>query len=517
MKTDTLRQAMVVAAAMGALVALAAGQPCAAQPLDLLALRDASGPTVCLVTAENALGLPVAYASGFLLGEGRFIVTDLASLTQPGVKQATLRFRDGTTAVARQFGLADPAIGLAVIRVEKDVADKPGLTLSATSVGEGGSDAAVVGWRWAEELDVTGGRITNGVKAAALATRLKIAAPAGDLTFLEFDGGHVDAAPGSPILDRSADVVGVLLKVPGANRPLVVPAGVLRGALLSAELRLKPLAELPKAVWPVAVQMIPGKPPTPQEFAQAVRAIRDRSRCTRCNGRGSIFVSRVTGTARIGAISQSVTQTFPEPCLTCKGEGLVFKDGLYGMFKKMIEGAMRLDGSDADAKAKEAAFNNVMELLKSLHKVGPTYRSALSAQAKADLVKTDLPYPRGALLYARVSGWVEGPDGRFTLLELEGGKEVLAARADSFQAIGDGKSPNGHWINLAGLIGGPVDLGEQHPIFIRPFGWAQAPSPEPVKPAPEPDERPPVIPPPSTPNPPKTPRGTGGEPNFFGI
>ena len=33
MKTDTLRQAMVVAVAMGALAALAAGQPCAAQPL----------------------------------------------------------------------------------------------------------------------------------------------------------------------------------------------------------------------------------------------------------------------------------------------------------------------------------------------------------------------------------------------------------------------------------------------------------------------------------------------------
>jgi hypothetical protein len=517
MKTDTLRQAMVVAAAMGALVALAAGQPCAAQPLDLLAIREASGPKVCLVTAENALGLPVAYASGFLLGEGRFIVTDLASLTQPGVKQATLRFRDGTTAVARQFGLADPAIGLAVIRVGKEVADKPGLTLSATSVGEGGSDAAVIGWRWAEELDVTSGRITNGVKAAALATRLKIAAPAGDLTFLEFDGGRVDAAPGSPILDRSADVLGVLLKVPGANRPLVVPAGVLRGALLSAELQLKPLAELPKAVWPVAVQMIPGKPPTPQEFAQAVRATRDRSRCTRCNGRGSIFVSRVTGTARVGAISQSVTQTFPEPCPNCKGEGLVFKDGLYGMFKKMIEGAVRLNASDAvDAKAKEAASNNVTELMKSLHKVGPIYRSALSAQAKADLVKTDLPYPRGALLYARVSGWVEGPDGRYTLLELEGGKEVLAARSDSFQAVGDGKSPNGHWINLAGLIGGPVDLGEQHPIFIRPFGWAQAPGPEPVKPPPEAEE-PSVTPSPSTPNPPKTPRGTGGEPNFFGL
>ena len=472
---------------------------------------------MCLVTAENTLGLPVAYASGFLLGEGRFIVTDLASLTQPGVTQATLRFRDGTTAVARQFGLADPAIGLAVIRMDKEVADKPGLTLSATSVGEGGSDAAVVGWRWAEELDVTSGRITNGVKAAALATRLKIAAPAGDLTFLEFEGVHVDAAPGSPILDRSADVVGVLLKVPGANRPLVVPAGVLRGALLSAELQLKPLAELPKAVWPVAVQMIPGKPPTPQEFAQAIRSIRDRSRCTRCNGRGSIFVSRVTGTTRVGAISQSDTQTFPEPCPTCKGAGLVFKDGLYGMFQKMIEGAVRLNASDAvDVKAKEAASNNVMELMKSLHKAGPIYRSALSAQAKMDLVRTDLPYPRGAILYARVGGWVETPDGKYTLLELEGGKDVLAARTDDLQAVGDGKSPNRHWINLAGLIGGPVDLGEKHPIFIRPFGWAQAPSPESVKPPPEAGV-PSVIPPPSTPNSSKTPRGTGGEPNFFGL
>ena len=516
-----MRQATFIAAGLGVLVALDFGRPCAAQPLDPAPLRGAAAAKVCLVTVENSLGVPVAYASGFLLGEGRFIVTDLASLVQPGVKQASLRFADGTTAVARQFGLADPGIGLAVIRVEKEVADKPGLDLSATVVGEGGSDAAVVGWRWAEELDVTPGRLTNGVTAAALATRLKITPPkaGGDLTFMEFVGARVDAPSGSPLLDWSADVVGVLLKVPGQNRPLVIPAGVLRGALLSAELQLKPLAELPKPAWPVAVQPVPGKPPTPQEFAQAVRAIRDRSRCPKCNGRGSIFVSRVTGTARVGAISQSVTQTFPEPCPTCKGEGLVFKDGLYGMFQKMIEGAMRLDGSDADAKAKEIAFNNVMELLKSLHKVGPTYRAALATRSRADLAKTDLPYPRGAILYVRVAGWMETPDGRFTLLELEGGKDVLAARTDDLQAAGDakaGKSPNGHWINLAGLIEGPVALGEEHPVFIRPFGWAPAASPEPAKSAPEPDERPLVISPPSTPNPPKTPRGTG-EPNFFGL
>ncbi|MFO8012629.1 MAG: hypothetical protein R6X20_04900, partial [Phycisphaerae bacterium] len=44
------------------------------------ALRARVGDAVCTVTAENAWGVPVSVASGFALGDGRFVVTDLAAV-----------------------------------------------------------------------------------------------------------------------------------------------------------------------------------------------------------------------------------------------------------------------------------------------------------------------------------------------------------------------------------------------------------------------------------------------------
>ncbi|MCX5685633.1 MAG: hypothetical protein NT049_18400, partial [Planctomycetota bacterium] len=49
----------------------------AATSIDLAAVRKDTATAVCRVTVENAWGVPLALASGFLLGDGRFAVTDL--------------------------------------------------------------------------------------------------------------------------------------------------------------------------------------------------------------------------------------------------------------------------------------------------------------------------------------------------------------------------------------------------------------------------------------------------------
>ncbi len=71
---------------------------------DLQFLRGSAGPAVCRITVENAWGIPQAVVSGFLLGEGRFVVTDLGTVARPGAARARLLFSDGAEAEATEFG-----------------------------------------------------------------------------------------------------------------------------------------------------------------------------------------------------------------------------------------------------------------------------------------------------------------------------------------------------------------------------------------------------------------------------
>jgi len=507
------------AAALCGAVFLAWCQPVAraAQPLDVASLRTLAAPQVCLVTADGPLGLPAAYATGFLIGSGKFVVTDLASVARPGVAQVTLRFADGSTAVCREFGMADPAIGLVAIRVPQPRADAEGLTLATTAApDETGTSAVVVGWKWGQRLDVAMGRLTNGVPGAELAERLHVKAPPAPPEFLVFVSPDLEIAPGAPLLDGDGGVVGVLAGVLGSEKPLVVPAHLLRTALLTAGAQLKPLSDLPRPVWPTAVQDLAGKPTTPQEFAAAVRAIKTRSRCKRCNGSGNVVVRKVVSQNRVGGIARPIYREETQTCRGCRGECVVCGRGLYAHFARMAEGATRLLASPATPETvRETAISNSRGLLDALGRVGPRYRDALIAQAKADLAASGGEFPRGVVVYAQLHQDVQGPDGTYRRLRPHRSAAELVIRSDRFrQALGEkaGAEPaepvEGDWIILAGLAEGTVHLNGRRALLVRPFGWAWGPSLGPR----------PVTAPPTQRSP--RPRKTGpgkGKPSFFGL
>ena len=90
-----------------AVVLLAAGWASgqvASSKFDPQGLRESAGPAVCRITVENAWGIPQAVVSGFLLGEGRFVVTDLGAVARRGAARASLLFSDGFQAEATEFG-----------------------------------------------------------------------------------------------------------------------------------------------------------------------------------------------------------------------------------------------------------------------------------------------------------------------------------------------------------------------------------------------------------------------------
>jgi len=489
----------------------------AAQDVDPAALRESAGPRVCLVIAENGLGVPVGYASGFLIGEGKFAVTDLATLRLPGVVRATLRFPDGKTVTAGQFAMADPGIGLAAIRLDKDLPEVAGFALSKDPAPQAGVRAIVVGWRWAQDLDLTIGMAASGLSSAKLAADLKIDPPKTDVTFLSFGAEHPDAATGAAVLDRDGNVMGAFIHVAGTDRTVVVPAGLLRDAMLSSDRQLRPLTALPNPVWPIAVQPMPGKPLSAADSAQTVRNIRSSSRCSTCSGKGTVIVRKLVGTKNVGPLVYPIYSSEAETCPKCKGEGVIFSDALYPMYMKMAEGgAWAILGGDVDPKARDAVFTNGQEVLKALAKAGNAYRAEFSRQVKADLAKAGATYPRGIVLYAQVRDFINGPDGQYTMLVPHMGPGILAVKSDRFPATSEGqaKGPSpGDWVVLAGVMAGLVTLGDQKATVVHPFTWVRGPhlgggpaGKAPPGPGPGPGPGPAQPPPPEK-----------GDPSFFGI
>lgn len=504
-----------------ALIASAGPTVRAAEPLSPADVRDSAAPRVCLVTVDGPLGLPVAYASGFLLGTGKFVVTDLASVAQPGVGRVTLRFQDGSTAVSRQFGMADPAIGLVAVCLEKPKTDVGGLSLSmAVAADEDGTPAVVVGWKWGQQLAIGVGRLTNGIPGPDLAEELKIDTPKSPPDFLWFLSPRLDIAAGAPVIDGGGGVVGILVRMIGSPKALVVPAGLLRSALLSAGTQLKPFAQLPKPIWPVAIQTLAGQPTTPHAFAGVVRAVKSRSRCATCNGTGKVVVRKLVGTNRIGGMVRPVYRNETQTCKACRGEGVVCGKGLYEYFARMAEGATRLLASpDTPEKARQAAIANGKGLLDALGRVGPRYRDALVAQARANLAKGDGRYPRGVVVYAQLREAVDGPDGKYAVLAPFRSSRLLAVKSERLKRpLGEEdrtkkatKPAQGDWIIVAGLAEGVVSLKGRRPIYLRPFGWAWGPSLSPKPTTAPPGTRP------TTPTRQPPTRRDDGKPDFFGL
>jgi len=515
-KDSPMQRIGSISVAIGLAAMLAAAQDAGAAGLNALAIREAAAPRVCLVTVQNGLGVPLAYAAGFLMGEGRFAITDLASLAQAGAERALLQFPDGSTATARRFAMADPSIGLVAIRLEEDRPVK-GLALSS-AMPPAGEEVAVVAWRWTREPDLAVGRLAGETAAADLAARLKIEPPNADRTFLNFRGNRPDVASGAPVLDASGQVAGVLLCPAGWPQSLVVPAGILREVLLATEPELKPLGSLPKPIWPVAVVPMAQKPATPAGFVQALRTIKLRSRCSRCNGTGILLVSKVVGTAKFYGMERPVVRREQFTCPECRGEKVLFEDSLYDSYVAMAAcGTWLALAGDVDPKARDATFANGLELLKSLAALGSRYRDGLIRRTQADLAAPDAVWPRGLLVFAQVRETFDGPDGRYVLLAPQMSKVLLAVRTDSLAAATDNHEDSildyGDWIVLAGTGVAPVERQEERPIYLRPFAWARGPDLGP------PPKRESAAPPPERPQRPSStpPAGGGGAPNFFGL
>ncbi len=472
-----------MAAALAAVFGLAG--VCAAADLDGNAVRQKVGPRVCLVRVDGALGLPVSYASGFLLGQGKFIVTDLASVAQPGVTQVTAIFGDGTEGQAKQFGMADPALGVVAISVDLPKDKGAGLTLSKASVPQDGISAAVVGWKWGENLHLTAGALKGHMPAADLAETVALEGPAPKVEFLNFLCPKLDIATGAAVVDAQGAVVGVMVRFMGTAKPTIVPAPLIRQALLSGGTRLKPLSALPNALWPVSLQVTPGQPPTPQGFSRAAGDVRRRSICATCKGSGEVKVKYVAGYTRgLGGVRWPIIRYRVETCKTCSGEGVVCRRGLYGYFVRMAEGATHLIASpDTTKNVSDAAFKNGMGLLEALAKVPTGYRDSLTRQIRADLNAADPKYPRGAILYAQVCESVNLRGDNFTVLVPYGSATVVMVNSEMLtSAYGVDDSPAaatptaGSSVMVGGVLEGVADLQGAHPILMRPFGWSFGPA-----------------------------------------
>lgn len=507
------KKILALAAVCVVAVLVAAPVGVCAEAVNPIAVRDAAAPRVCLVTVENALGIPLAYATGFLLGEGKFAITDLAAVSQPGAARIVLKFRDGATATAKEFGMADPAIGLAAIRLDEPKTDAGGLPLGAAPA-EGATDVVIVGWKWGQELNLSIGRVMAGPSGVELATALKTESPKTDVAFLRLEGNRPDVSTGSPVLDGSGSVVGVYLAVIGADRPMIVPSGLLRSALLSAGTQLKPFAAAPKPLWPVAYVALALKPATPAELAQGVRAVKLRSRCSKCSGTGQVKIEKIVGTRSLGGVTSKIVQTVSETCANCKGEGVLCNDNLYTALLSVAEdGAYLTQALDIEQRARDAVAANGQELLKGLGKVGPLYRAALVKQIQADLVKPAGAYPRGVVAYACIQNEVDGPDGKYLILSPHQSAMLLAIRADRLANTGEGqgkgtaaKPTPGTWIILAGVATGQVGLADGKPLHVLPYAWAWGPVLGQGR-------HPGRTPDPATPTTPKP----DGAPDFFGL
>jgi len=435
---------------------------------DLQFLRGSAGPAVCRITVENAWGIPQAVVSGFLLGEGRFVVTDLGAVARSGAARTSLLFSDGAEAAATEFGLADPALGLAALRVDAGEPLRRGLSLAPSLPPlDGVAPVGVIGWQWGKQLEAATGRVRRGPDIRAVASRSNVETPEGIDAFLRIEGARLSAVSGSPVVDAAGTVLAVRLDVaaPGLVLTLAMPAVSLRQSLLSAEPKLKPLSDLPQPLWPVDILRLPGVPPTPAEFLRATQTVKMAIACERCKGTGKIRTGGLLNRREV-------------PCPACQGTGIVIHaDDFDGLASWAEEGARAVWSAGQDGRSRAAVRTMGAEVLKSLAVVGRNFRLLFGSKG-ADLVKFPPSMPHGIVLYCRVSESVDGPDGRYLFLESVNTRTLAAVRADDLvghddlgPTAGRGEPKVGAWFALAGAVLSRFDTGERRGVFVLPFEW----------------------------------------------
>jgi hypothetical protein len=468
---------------VGALLAPTRGLRAAA-PIDAGAVRDSARSAVCRVTVENAWGIPEAIATGFLLGDGRFVVTDLGTVGRPGAAQVALQFQDGSKVVAREFGMADPALGLVLLRMPADAPARTGLALAAElPVLDGTAPVIAAGWHWGSQLEVVAGRLWKGPALRDLAPLARVEPPAGVDTFVRMEGGRLEAAPGSPVLGSSGTVlaVGFDLLLRDTVAPLAMPATTLRSALLATPPQLKPLAELPKPIWPQRPLRMPGSPATPADFTAAANRFKTSLLCQACKGTG-----RITGEGPgRGLISRFFDGRFL--CPICYGELVTPSEvSLKALSTLAEQGTRTVWVPVADDRARAAARTTAADILKALAGYGPHFRHEHAAAVAAALHTAALPPPWGIVCQAQVTGADDGPDGRYVFLAPWRSQATLAVRADDlvtpgYKTAARREPPADSWVLLLGAALSKFEADSREGFFVLPCEWlpCTAPPPEP--------------------------------------
>jgi len=134
--------------------AAAAGGP--AEPASPSAEKETQAPSesvaaairraLCRITVENAWGVPIALTDGFVLGKGRFVLTNLGPLAVTGAARARITLANGQVVVSTKFGMADASLGLVALHLPGKGATAPGLSLaSETPALEGEATVFLVG------------------------------------------------------------------------------------------------------------------------------------------------------------------------------------------------------------------------------------------------------------------------------------------------------------------------------------------------------------------------------------
>jgi hypothetical protein len=451
------------------LVTLTVASPAPAARPDAEAVRQAVGPAVCTVTVENGWGVTQSVTTGWLLGDGRFAVADLGALRARGAARATLTFADGAKSTADQFGMADPALGLAVLQVQSPGGRK-GLPLAAEPPALGQAVlVSMAGYEWGERLEVRAGRLLPGPKIETVATRSGVTPPAGVEGFLRIEGDRLRAASGAPVTDADGRVLAVRLDVDakGLTSVLAMPATTLRSSLLSATPELKPLTALPEPFWPVRLLRLPGEPVGLETFVKASQAMTRTLVCDRCRGKGEIDPGGWMYTRNI-------------PCPFCLGTGIrITPENLEGLNEWALQGTRVAWAPDIDARTRAQVRKIGVEMLARLAPVGRNLRRAIGFLGNLNTVQLKGGRPQGAILYAQVTDQVEGPDGQYLVLDAYNSRTPVTVRVEDLLGH-DGRGPlpgrqvpgRGTWFALAATVVSEFNTGEVRGMYVLPFEWA---------------------------------------------
>jgi hypothetical protein len=495
-----------------AVLAMAVGVS-SASTIDISQMQRTTSGGLCTVTLQNAWGIPTVVQSGYLLGDGRFLITDLGPLAQSSGVLVVVGFVDGSLAVSTQYGLASPSMGVVMLKVEEAKAEAPPADAAASTSTDAATapkvpekpkadpaaaskppvlrngfqlaaemptldynpTVAQAGWRWADEPEILETHLAKGPSVAEFSKLLKIDPPAPPPdAFIKIDGDHLDAATGSPILDREGKVVAMTLEMTSqTGQPIVmgIPMLPLRTMLTSGAVmpEMKPLTELPKSPWPTRGLRMPGKPGVQSDLIKAVGEVTHNMICTGCNGVGR-------------------NKAGDGLCTECQGEKRILGKKLTDSVADMVELATRtLWVPSLDDRIRSTMRTAGRDMIRSLTSVGPNFETSFAVATATDLANPGLTFPQGVMLRCEVKEHVNGPDGKYLLVAPWKSNILVAVKCDDMMLLG-GKLPmtdsshkdpaDGSWIALIGAGLSGFDTGKAQGMFVLPLEWMLCESPE---------------------------------------